>query len=139
MHMYFVFSENVTLLFDFWTVQTAAVWKSNLLTRVLLTLPLTPDPVPSLSVTSDPLLDTDPSPDGESLVFPVVGHIPSVYRWWLLHSSVALLHVAQVVLGYALMLCVMSYNASLFLAVILGSALGYFLAFPLLAQYPPAR
>ncbi|XP_063792489.1 protein SLC31A2 [Pseudophryne corroboree] len=163
MQMHFVFSDNVTLLFDFWTVQTltglmlsfvvvllltvlyevSKVWKSNLLNRVLQTLPGTPDSAvspPLLSdteanfdVTSDPLFPGDLSETVRSLP---VTHAPPTYQWWLLHSSVALLHTGQVFLGYMLMLCVMSYNAAIFLAVLLGSALGYYLAFPLLAKHP---
>ncbi|XP_036443825.1 probable low affinity copper uptake protein 2 [Colossoma macropomum] len=53
---------------------------------------------------------------------------------WLLHSLQTGLHIVQVVLGYMLMLCVMSYNIWIFLGVIVGSLLGYFFAFPLLSH-----
>lgn len=53
---------------------------------------------------------------------------------WLLHLIQTLLHLLQVTLGYMLMLCVMSYNTWIFLGVIVGSALGYFISFPLLGQ-----
>ncbi|XP_066502281.1 probable low affinity copper uptake protein 2 [Hoplias malabaricus] len=56
---------------------------------------------------------------------------PTVNRW-LIHSLQTGVHVIQVVLGYMLMLCVMSYNIWIFVGVIVGSLLGYFLAFPLL-------
>ncbi|XP_018408815.1 PREDICTED: probable low affinity copper uptake protein 2 [Nanorana parkeri] len=169
MQMHFVFSDNVTLLFDIWTVQTltglllscvivlmltvlyelSKVWKSNLLTKVLLTLPLTPDSSlsPSLisdtdanvSSTCDPLLTREPLYSGESsepLGSLPVRYTSSTCRWWFLHSSLALLHTCQVFLGYVLMLLVMSYNTAIFLSVIIGSAIGYYLAFPLLAKYP---
>ncbi|XP_075040993.1 protein SLC31A2 [Mixophyes fleayi] len=166
MQMHFIFSDNVTLLFDFWTVQTltglvlsclvvllltilyevSKVWKSNLLTRVLLTLPVTPDSTsspslisdtePNFDVTSDPLFPGDNAETVRSLP---VRYAPSTSWWWFLHSSLALLHTAQVFLGYMLMLCVMSYNAAIFLAVLVGSGLGYYLAFPLLAKYPKAH
>ncbi|XP_059381414.1 protein SLC31A2-like [Carassius carassius] len=51
---------------------------------------------------------------------------------WLLHCLQTAIHILQVTLGYMLMLCVMSYNVWIFLGVIIGSVLGYFLAFPLL-------
>ncbi|KAM5146146.1 protein SLC31A2 [Mantella aurantiaca] len=169
MHMHFVFSDEVTLLFDFWSVETltglalscvvvlmltvlfelSKVMKSNLLSRVLLTLPLTPDSSlsPSLisdteanvSANSDPLLIHDalyPGENAEPLGSPPVRYSSSTCRWWFLHTSSALLHTSQVFLGYVLMLCVMSYNSAIFLSVIIGSALGYFLTFPLLAKYP---
>ncbi|XP_068608704.1 protein SLC31A2 isoform X3 [Brachionichthys hirsutus] len=52
----------------------------------------------------------------------------------LLHAAQALLHTLQVTLGYMLMLCVMSYNAWIFLGVVAGSFLGYFVSFPLLGR-----
>ncbi|KAM4019812.1 protein SLC31A2 [Anomaloglossus baeobatrachus] len=160
MQMHFIFSDNVTLLFDFWTVQTLAglvlsfmvvllltvlyelskVWKSNLLTQVIQTLPVTPDsalcpPLISDTESSDSLLTPDPLFPGETPT-PPVRFVSSTCRWWLLHSFLALLHTAQVFLGYSLMLCVMTYNAAIFIAVILGSALGYYVAFPFLSKYP---
>lgn len=53
----------------------------------------------------------------------------------LLHGAQTLLHLVQVTLGYMLMLCVMSYNTWIFLGVIVGSALGYYMAFPLLRDW----
>ncbi|CAH2316431.1 probable low affinity copper uptake 2 [Pelobates cultripes] len=168
MQMYFIFSNNVTLLFDFWTVHTLAglvlsflvvllltilyeaskVWKSNLLNRVLLTIPVSPErsqsPTRSTDLeaesaaTSDPLLSPDNlSNQNTETIEPLSrGYRSSPCRWWLLHGFVTLLHTAQVVLGYMIMLCVMSYNAAIFLSVIIGSALGYYVAFPLLSKYP---
>ncbi|KAA0719885.1 putative low affinity copper uptake protein 2 [Triplophysa tibetana] len=56
----------------------------------------------------------------------------STAKSWLYHSLQTAVHMLQVTLGYMLMLCVMSYNIWIFLGVIIGSVLGYFLAFPLL-------
>ncbi|KAJ3604768.1 hypothetical protein NHX12_026820 [Muraenolepis orangiensis] len=53
---------------------------------------------------------------------------------WLLHGVQTALHVFQVALGYMLMLCVMTYNVWIFLGVLMGSGLGYFLAFPLFGR-----
>ncbi|KAI7795907.1 probable low affinity copper uptake protein 2 [Triplophysa rosa] len=58
----------------------------------------------------------------------------STSKSWLFHSLQTAVHMLQVTLGYMLMLCVMSYNVWIFLGVILGSVLGYFLAFPLLKR-----
>lgn len=53
-------------------------------------------------------------------------------RWFLCHFGQSLLHVAQVVVGYFMMLAVMSYNTWIFFGVVLGSGVGYYLAYPLL-------
>ncbi|XP_073680375.1 protein SLC31A2-like isoform X1 [Garra rufa] len=45
---------------------------------------------------------------------------------WLLHCLQTAIHILQVTLGYMLMLCVMSYNVWIFMGVIVGSVLGYY-------------
>ncbi|XP_028349423.1 protein SLC31A2 isoform X3 [Physeter macrocephalus] len=55
-------------------------------------------------------------------------------RWFLCHFGQSLLHVAQVVIGYFMMLAVMSYNTWIFFGVVLGSGVGYYLAYPLLSM-----
>ncbi|KAJ8792633.1 hypothetical protein J1605_019852 [Eschrichtius robustus] len=55
-------------------------------------------------------------------------------RWFLCHFGQSLLHVAQVVIGYFVMLAVMSYNTWIFFGVVLGSGVGYYLAYPLLSM-----
>ncbi|KAM6985836.1 protein SLC31A2 isoform 2-T2 [Aplochiton taeniatus] len=77
------------------------------------------------------------SSPSESSLAPTEPHsttAPSNMNRWLLHGLQTALHVLQVALGYMLMLCVMSYNTWIFLGVIIGSVLGYFIAFPLLGQ-----
>ncbi|KAF1407068.1 putative low affinity copper uptake protein 2, partial [Spheniscus humboldti] len=51
---------------------------------------------------------------------------PAQGRWFRYHIGQTLFHVVQVVLGYMVMLAVMSYNAWIFLGAIAGSTLGYF-------------
>ncbi|NXG52822.1 COPT2 protein, partial [Psilopogon haemacephalus] len=64
----------------------------------------------------------------ESLMEPEEGDPGSAQgRWFGYHVGQTLFHVVQVVLGYLVMLAVMSYNAWIFLGAILGSTLGYFL------------
>ncbi|NWT08770.1 COPT2 protein, partial [Vireo altiloquus] len=69
----------------------------------------------------------------EALTEPAEGDTPSLTafpisfpRWFWFHVAQTLFHVVQVVLGYMVMLAVMSYNAWIFLGAILGSTLGYF-------------
>ncbi|NWS90400.1 COPT2 protein, partial [Toxostoma redivivum] len=52
---------------------------------------------------------------------------PAQGRWFWFHVGQTLFHVLQVVLGYMVMLAVMSYNAWIFLGAIAGSTLGYFM------------
>lgn len=67
---------------------------------------------------------------GPSLMgFPIFFH-----RWFRYHIGQTLFHVVQVVLGYMVMLAVMSYNAWIFLGAIAGSTLGYFVVYPLLGR-----
>lgn len=54
-------------------------------------------------------------------------------RWFMCHSGQSVLHVLQVVISYFMMLAVMTYNTWIFLGVVLGSAVGYYLAYPLLS------
>ncbi|NWW96195.1 COPT2 protein, partial [Rhynochetos jubatus] len=55
------------------------------------------------------------------------GTSPAQGRWFRYHVGQTLFHVGQVVLGYMVMLAVMSYNAWIFLGAIVGSTLGYFM------------
>ncbi|XP_076836851.1 protein SLC31A2 [Brachyhypopomus gauderio] len=120
------------------------VWKTNL-QKQSEPSPLPPGPAPlSPTQTCFPPVFERPeirsslttSPSEVSLTprddtAPTVVVTPSPNAW-LLHSLQTGLHVVQVVLGYMLMLCVMSYNVWIFSGVMIGSALGYFLTFPLL-------
>ncbi|MBN3275080.1 COPT2 protein, partial [Polyodon spathula] len=54
--------------------------------------------------------------------------------WLLFHVLQTVIHVVQVVLSYMLMLCIMSYNVWIFLGVVVGSGIGYFVAYPLLIR-----
>uniref|UniRef100_UPI00358F5E6A protein SLC31A2-like isoform X2 n=1 Tax=Myxine glutinosa TaxID=7769 RepID=UPI00358F5E6A len=48
------------------------------------------------------------------------------------------LHMLQVFTGYVLMLAVMSYNAWVFLGILAGAGLGYFLSYPFLPVMSPS-
>ncbi|XP_044030870.1 probable low affinity copper uptake protein 2 isoform X2 [Siniperca chuatsi] len=143
--MTFGVSSSVTLLFDFWDVHGPAgmvmsvfvvllltvfyemlkVWRVRLGSGSKLAAP------PSYHSDSGSVLDSSPS---ESSLTPIESHPPvsNTKNSWLLHGIQTVLHMLQVSLGYMLMLCVMSYNTWIFLGVIVGSVLGYFISFPLL-------
>ncbi|RXN37900.1 putative low affinity copper uptake 2 [Labeo rohita] len=50
----------------------------------------------------------------------------TVKKSWLLHCLQTTVHILHVTLGYMLMLCVMSYNVWIFMGVVVGSVLGYY-------------
>lgn len=150
--MTFGTSSSVTLLFDFWDVHSPAgmvlsvlvvliltvfyevlkVWRVWLGSSSKLAQPQSPYAAPPSSrCDSISVLDSSPS---ESSLTPIASHppAPSTRSSWLLHVIQTVLHVLQVSLAYMLMLCVMSYNTWIFLGVIVGSVLGYFVSFPLL-------
>ncbi|KAK9532848.1 hypothetical protein VZT92_010213 [Zoarces viviparus] len=154
MSMTFGVSSSVTLLFDCWDVhgpvgmllsvfvvflltvffELLKVWKVWLGSSSKLAQPQHLYAAPqSLSSVSIPALESSPS---ESSLTPMEPPppAPSTTNRWLLHGIQAVLHMLQVSLGYMLMLCVMSYNTWIFIGVIVGSLLGYFISFPLLGQ-----
>lgn len=152
--MTFGVSTSVTLLFDFWHVHGPAgmvvsvfvvllltvfyevlkVWRLWLGSSSKLAQPQSPCAAP-LSLHSDSISVLDSSPSESSLT-PIEPHphASNNRNSWLLHGIQTLLHMLQVTLGYMLMLCVMSYNTWIFLGVIVGSVLGYFISFPLLGK-----
>lgn len=149
MQMTFGVSSSVTLLFDFWDVHGPAGMVLSVFVVLLLTVfydvlkvwrvwlgnssRLAQPQVPSCRRDSSSVLGSSPS---ESSLTPIQSQPPaaSTRNSWLLHVIQTILHILQVSLGYMLMLCVMSYNTWIFLGVIVGSALGYFISFPLLGQ-----
>lgn len=161
MQMHFEGSSNVTLLFDFWNVHEPGGMVLSVVVVLLFTVmyellkvwrvtlekraePLQTPPAPTTfsptPPSNSPVLEHhgNHSQSEASLAHtensstPVLGTSKS--KSWRLHSLQTVLHVIQVVLGYMLMLCIMSYNVWIFLGIIVGSALGYFFAFPFLVH-----
>ncbi|XP_073333959.1 protein SLC31A2 [Pagrus major] len=154
MSMTFGVSSSVTLLFDFWDVHGPAgmvlsvfvvllltvfyevlkVWRVWLGSKSKLAQPKSPYAVPPpLRTDSSSVLESSPS---ESSLTPIEPQppAPNTTNRYLLHGIQTLLHMLQVSLGYMIMLCVMSYNTWIFLGVVVGSVLGYFISFPLLGH-----
>ncbi|XP_018588409.1 protein SLC31A2 [Scleropages formosus] len=145
MPMHFVDSSSVTLLFDFWDVHGPAGMVLSVFVVLLLTViyellkvgkvwlserQLPTQPIAE-SLGSNTTLASNPSEMSLATTEPQ----RTLVNKWLLHCLQTAVHVVQVALGYMLMLCVMSYNVWIFLGVILGSVIGYFLAFPLVGRY----
>ncbi|XP_053421562.1 probable low affinity copper uptake protein 2 isoform X1 [Nycticebus coucang] len=140
MAMHFIFSDKVVLLFDFWSVHSPAgmalsvlvvlllavlyegikVGKAKLLQQVLVSLPI--------SISQQVITETGWDAAGSES--PPISR--THHRWYLCHIGQSLIHVIQVVIGYFIMLAVMSYNTWIFFGVVLGSAMGYYIAYPLL-------
>ncbi|XP_054613457.1 probable low affinity copper uptake protein 2 isoform X2 [Dunckerocampus dactyliophorus] len=150
--MTFYASSNVTLLFDFWNVNSPGGMVLSVVVVMLLTVfyellkvwrvwlststfahhsSYTAGP-PSHHSDSVSVLENNPS---EASLTEGHHSFPSTRGRWLRHGIQTLLHMLQVALGYMLMLCVMSYNTWIFLGIIVGSSLGYFISFPLLRQH----
>uniref|UniRef100_A0A8B9EMM0 Copper transport protein n=1 Tax=Anser cygnoides TaxID=8845 RepID=A0A8B9EMM0_ANSCY len=135
MAMTFFFSDRVVLLFDFWSVHTPAGLALSVLVVALLSVLYEVVKMGKARVLRRALLAVPPSLSREALLEPDEGdggHGATQGRWFQFHVAQTLLHVVQVVLGYALMLAVMSYNAWVFLGVLAGSTIGYFVVYPLL-------
>ncbi|XP_006640636.3 protein SLC31A2 isoform X2 [Lepisosteus oculatus] len=143
MPMHFEDSSSVALLFDFWDVHGPAGMVLSVFVVLLLTVfyellkvgkiwlsERSRPPPPAEHQGSQATLTRTAS---ESSLPPTTPE-GSRNRWILLYVVQAAVHVVQVTLGYMLMLCVMSYNVWIFLGVIVGSGLGYFLAFPFLRR-----
>uniref|UniRef100_H3CCN7 Copper transport protein n=1 Tax=Tetraodon nigroviridis TaxID=99883 RepID=H3CCN7_TETNG len=132
--MVFYVSSRVTLLFDGWDVQGPVGMALSVLVVMLLTVFYELFKVWRVRLETKSELArqyTPPPPDGGD-GSTAAGSSQSELSFRALHVTQTFLHVLQVTLGYMLMLCVMSYNTWIFLAVLAGSGLGYFISFPLL-------
>ncbi|XP_041666481.1 probable low affinity copper uptake protein 2 [Cheilinus undulatus] len=153
MQMTFELSDSVTLLFDFWDVQGPAGMLLTVFVVFLLTVFYEVLKVwrvwigvktkmakhqamyaypPSARCDNNSVLENSPS---ESSLTPIDPPPSDPNRHsFLIHVLQTILHLLQVSLGYMLMLCVMSYNFWIFIGVVIGSTLGYFISFPLIDQ-----
>ncbi|XP_003463840.2 protein SLC31A2 [Cavia porcellus] len=142
MAMHFVFSDKVMLLFDFWSVHSPTGMALSVLVVLLLAILYEGIKVGKAKLLYHTLakLHTPASQDlilareQDSADSDSLSLSRTSFRWFLCHLGQSLVHVIQVVIGYFIMLAVMSYNAWIFLGVVLGSAVGYYLVYPLLGK-----
>lgn len=147
MEMTFFFSDRLVLLFDFWSVHNPTGMVLSVLVILLLSVLYEVVKIGKAKVLRRALLAVPPSFSQDTLLGPNEGDngdggggdsedsgVQEAVqgRWFQYHVGQTLLHVVQVVVGYTLMLAVMSYNAWIFLGVVAGSAIGYFVVYPLL-------
>uniref|UniRef100_A0A8C7HVW9 Copper transport protein n=1 Tax=Oncorhynchus kisutch TaxID=8019 RepID=A0A8C7HVW9_ONCKI len=134
--MTFEAGSRVTLLFDFWDVHGPAGMVLSVFVVLLLTVFYELLKVWKVQLGKPFDSAVFASSLSESSLAPTEQAVPppSPMNRWRLHGIQTAMHILQVSLGYILMLCVMSYNTWIFLGVILGSVLGYFIWFPLLSQ-----
>ncbi|KAH0770851.1 hypothetical protein KY290_014832 [Solanum tuberosum] len=132
MHMTFYWGKKVTLLFDFWRTDSWTSYAVTLLACFIFALFYQymedrrqrfriisanfrrnyPPPPPSSAAVNTPLLYT----------FPTVGG-----KWNSARFATAIVFGINSAIGYMLMLAVMSFNGGVFMAIVLGLAIGYLL------------
>ncbi|XP_053818307.1 probable low affinity copper uptake protein 2 isoform X1 [Vidua macroura] len=135
MQMTFYFSDTAVLLFDFWNVHSPTGMALSVLVILLLAVLYEAVKMGKAVLLRRALLALPRSLSQEALTEPQEGDSdPAQGRWFWFHVGQTLFHVVQVVLGYMVMLAVMSYNAWIFLGAIAGSTLGYFMVYPLLGR-----
>ncbi|XP_037256226.1 protein SLC31A2 [Falco biarmicus] len=136
MQMSFYFSDTAVLLFDFWSVHTPTGMALSVLVILLLSMLYEAVKMGKAVLLRRALLALPHSLSREALVEPEEEEDTGLTqgRWFQYHVGQTLFHVVQVVLGYMVMLAVMSYNTWIFLGAIAGSTLGYFLVYPLLGR-----
>ncbi|XP_051788328.1 probable low affinity copper uptake protein 2 isoform X2 [Erpetoichthys calabaricus] len=143
--MHFTVSEHVTLLFDFWNVQSPGGMVASVFIVLMFTvfyellkiwkITLNDKSSPQSSAVSESgsrqTLEDTASEPSEPMT-PPPGSRKN--RWLLFHAVQSLIHIFQVIISYMLMLCVMSYNVWIFLGILIGSGIGYFVGYPLLTK-----
>uniref|UniRef100_A0A8C0I2I0 Copper transport protein n=1 Tax=Balaenoptera musculus TaxID=9771 RepID=A0A8C0I2I0_BALMU len=143
-HFYFFFGSPYTsyllpLLFDFWSVHSpAGMALSGLVVLLLAVLydgikvgkaRLLHQALTRLSISTSQQLIGETGRNSSSSESPAVSR--THLRWFLCPFGQSLLHVARVVIGYFMTLAVMSY---IFFGMVLGSGVGYYLAYPHLSM-----
>lgn len=127
MHMTFYWGTSVTILFDSWQTNS---WPSYLLSLLAVFLiaafyQYMEDRRLRLKLLS--VAKTPPSPPPSSAATPLLLPKLTGRNWGPYQLAGAILFGVNSAIGYFLMLAVMSFNAGVFIAVVVGLAAGYLL------------
>ncbi|XP_067868751.1 probable low affinity copper uptake protein 2 isoform X1 [Heterodontus francisci] len=137
MPMHFFVSDQVILLFDFWNVHSVSGMVLTVVAVLIITVlyELLKVGIVKLDKRLLDLMTATPNIQdeaAETLPINPNSQDTSQKRWMWVHVILSIFHIIQVALSYVLMLFAMSYNVWVFLSIIAGAGIGYFLAYPLI-------
>ncbi|KAL0374589.1 UNVERIFIED_CONTAM: Copper transporter 5.1 [Sesamum radiatum] len=121
MHMTLHWSNEVTLLFDSWNTKSWPAYALALLICFLVAVFYQRLESLRLRLKS---AASPPNPSPPSLNTPLI--VRKLGRNWKIRLGLAALFGLNSAIGYLIMLAIMSYNSGVFLAVVLGLTVGYF-------------
>ncbi|XP_072953573.1 copper transporter 5.1-like [Typha angustifolia] len=121
MHMTFYWGKKVTILFDAWRTDSWPVYAVSLLALFLAAAFY--QYMEDRRIRFKILAKAKPSFPPPSIEAPLL--FPAGSGWAPARFAVAVLFGVNSAIGYLLMLAVMSFNGGVFVAVILGLAVGY--------------
>ncbi|KAH7853112.1 hypothetical protein Vadar_033422 [Vaccinium darrowii] len=128
MHMTLYWGTDLTLLFDWWTTSSWPTYSLSLLACFLFALlyqfleSLRRSPILTTTV-----VDRPSQPPPSSIATPLLSKSTGRTTHSLRRLAHAALFGVNAAIGYALMLAVMSFNGGVFLSVVLGIFVGYYL------------
>uniref|UniRef100_UPI00398F3923 protein SLC31A2 isoform X2 n=1 Tax=Pristiophorus japonicus TaxID=55135 RepID=UPI00398F3923 len=140
MSMHFFVSDRVILLFDFWNVHSVAGMALTAMAVLFITVfyEILKVELVKLDKKMLDLMTETPNTRAETLeTQPIISNQQNASgkRWIWLHIFQSILHIIQIVISYLLMLCAMTYNVWVFLSIIVGAGIGYFLAYPVINRF----
>jgi solute carrier family 31 (copper transporter), member 1 len=124
MHMTFYFGKNVTILFDSWRTTS---WLGYLLSLLALGLAsVFYQYMEDRRIRLKILAESNTGLSEPDISIPLL-HSRLLGGWSLARLAMAVLFTVNSAIGYMLMLAVMSFNAGVFIAIVVGLGVGYLL------------
>lgn len=130
MHMTFYWGKTVTLLVDQWFVNS---WLGYLLSlAAVLVIGIFHEWLTSQRTSLSKSLESKASEylashEEQGRTLPLIGQVRAPSASQAQKASEALLYTISAAIGYLLMLAVMSYNGGVFIAIVLGLGLGFYI------------